>query len=129
MTNKLDPSHRPEIVHNIGCDQHVCPHCKEEIQVSIASSSGWSSGTIQINKPKNMNTNMMSLYDYLGRAAGPDLGQQVAQAAARKKVKFKTRYVEQGGYSGDVMLYPKTFLDEYFGGGTGNSNNKQMLFG
>ena len=75
------------------------------------------------------NMKMMSLYDYLGRAAGPELGQQVAQAAARKKVKFKTRYVEQGGYKGDVMLYPKSFLDEYFGGGSNKGNNKQMLFG
>ena len=73
---------------------------------------------------------MMSLYDYLGRAAGPELGQQVAQAAAKKKVKFDTRFVEQGGYKGDVMLYPKWFLDEYFSGGTGGgTNNKQMLFG
>ena len=74
---------------------------------------------------------MMSLYDYLGRAAGPELGQQVAQAATKKipKVKFQTRFVEQGGYKGDVMLYPKSFLDEYFGGGSSNSNNKQMLFG
>ena len=78
---------------------------------------------------KNKNMRMMSLYDYLGRAAGPELGQQVAQAAARKKVKFQTRYVEQGGYKGDVMLYPKSFLDEYFGGGIGNGNNKQILFG
>ena len=76
-----------------------------------------------------MDINMISLYDYLGRAAGPDLGKAVATAAARKKVKFKTRHVEQGGYSGDVMLYPKTFLDEYFGGGTSNGNNKQILFG
>ena len=36
-----------------------------------------------------MNNTMMSLYDYLGRAAGPELGQQVASAAARKKVKFQ----------------------------------------
>ena len=51
------------------------------------------------------------------------------KAAARKKVKFDTRFVEQGGYKGDVMLYPKSFLDEYFGGGIGNGNNKQILFG
>ena len=29
------------------------------------------------------NETMLSLYDYLGRAAGPELGQQVASAAAR----------------------------------------------
>ena len=51
------------------------------------------------------------------------------KGAARKKVKFDTRFVEQGGYKGDVMLYPKSFLDEYFGGGTSNGNNKQMLYG
>ena len=51
MIDKLDTSHRPQIIQNSGCDQHVCPHCKEEIQVSIASSSGWSDGIIQISKP------------------------------------------------------------------------------
>ena len=72
------------------------------------------------NKNKMANNTMMSLYDYLGRAAGPDLGQQVAQSAAKSKPrpKIETRYVNQGGYKGDVMLYPKWFLDEYFGGGT-----------
>ena len=79
---------------------------------------------------KNKNMRMMSLYDYLGRAAGPELGQNVAKAAAKKKVKFDTRFVEQGGYKGDVMLYPKWFLDEYFSGGTSSGrSNKQMLFG
>ena len=73
---------------------------------------------------------MISLYDYLGRAAGPELGQQVAQAAAKKQVKFQTRYVEQGGYIGDVMLYPRSFLDLYFKGGLNeNKNGKQMLYG
>jgi len=77
-----------------------------------------------------MSNEMMSLYDYLGRAAGPDLGKTVATAAARKKVKFQTRYVNQGGYKGDVMLYPKWFLDEFFGGtNEGRRDNKQMLFG
>ena len=75
-------------------------------------------------------TRMMSLFDYLGRPAGDALGQQVASAAARKKIKFGTRYVEQGGYKGDVMLYPKSFLDEYFGGtNESRGNNKQILFG
>ena len=89
----------------------------------------WTQTTTQDNLN---NMNMMSLYDYLGHAAGPELGQQVAQAAAKHtpKVKFGTRYVETRTYKGDVMLYPKWFLDEYFTGGTGGgNNNKQMLFG
>ena len=74
---------------------------------------------------------MMSLFDYLGRPAGDALGQQVAQAAAKHtpKVKFGTRYVETKTYKGDVMLYPKWFLTEYFSGGTGGGTNKQILFG
>ena len=77
-------------------------------------------------------TTMMSLFDYLGRPAGDALGQQVARAATghTPKVNFGTRYVETRTYKGDVMLYPKSFLDEYFGGTNENrGNNKQLLFG
>lgn len=57
---------------------------------------------------------MMSLYDYLGRAAGPALGEQVAKKATALGVKMETRYVKNPAYEGNVMLYPKAFLDEYF---------------
>ena len=72
---------------------------------------------------------MISLYDYLGRAAGPELGKRVASAAAAKNIPFSSRYVETKSYTGEILLYPKSFLDEYFGGGSSSGNNKQMLFG
>ena len=73
---------------------------------------------------------MMSLYDYLGRPAGSELGQRVAAAAARNRVKYETRHVSTKTYSGDIMLYPKSFLDEFFGGvNEGTNNNKQLLHG
>ena len=76
------------------------------------------------------NMNMMSLYDYLGRAAGPELGQQVANAATKAGVKFETRYVETRTYKGDVMLYPKAFLDLYFRNGLNETKSgKQLLKG
>ena len=61
-----------------------------------------------------MENQMMSLYDYLGRAAGSGLGEQVARKATLMKVKMDTRYVKNPVYEGNVMLYPKSFLDEYF---------------
>ena len=73
---------------------------------------------------------MISLYDYLGRAAGPDLGKQVATAAAKAGVRGETRQVSNPVYTGPVMLYPRSFLDLYFKGGLNeNKNGKQMLFG
>ena len=57
---------------------------------------------------------MVSLYDYLGYAAGSRLGKQVAAAAATKKVKFETRFVSNPKYVGEIMLYPESFLKEYF---------------
>tara|TARA_B110000503_G_scaffold94813_1_gene142768 strand:- start:712 stop:963 length:252 start_codon:yes stop_codon:yes gene_type:complete len=57
---------------------------------------------------------MMSLYDYLGHAAGPDLGKSVASSAAKQKIKMETRTVANKKYTGPVMLYPKYFLDSYF---------------
>ena len=79
---------------------------------------------------KNKNMEMVSLYDYLGRAAGPELGKQVATAAAKAGVKGETRQVSNPVYKGPVMLYPKAFLDLYFKGGLNEGKNgKQMLFG
>ena len=61
-----------------------------------------------------MENEMMSLYDYLGYAAGGELGKQVAYAAAKAGVQHGTRYVTNTRYKGEVMLYPKNFLVEYF---------------
>ena len=74
--------------------------------------------------------NMMSLYDYLGHAAGPELGQQVARAAAIANIKHEIREVSNTKYSGPIMLYPKSFLDNFFGGGLNESTSgKQLLKG
>ena len=73
---------------------------------------------------------MMSLFDYLGRPAGPEFGQRVAAAAAQNKVKFETRHVSTKTYTGDVMLYPKNFLDNFFNGvNEGTNDNRQLLHG
>lgn len=73
---------------------------------------------------------MMSLFDYLGRPAGSELGQRVAAAAAQNKVKYETRHVNTRTYTGDVMLYPKNFLDQFFGGvNEGTNDNRQLLHG
>ena len=73
---------------------------------------------------------MMSLYDYLGRPAGSELGQQVAAAAAQNKIKFETRDVNTKTYNGKIMLYPKLFLDQFFSGvNEGTNDNRQLLHG
>ena len=57
---------------------------------------------------------MLSLYDYLGYPAGKELGAQVAAYAKIRKAKCDTRYVSNPKYTGDVMMYEREFLDEYF---------------
>ena len=57
---------------------------------------------------------MVSLYDYLGKPAGSDLGKQVAAAAATDKIKLSVRFVSNPKYTGDILLYPKSWLDKYF---------------
>ena len=85
------------------------------------------------NKREKINNNMdmISLYDYLGHAAGPDLGKQVASAAAKAGVKHAVREVNHRGWNGPIMLYPRTFLDNFFGGGLGEgrAGGKQLLKG
>jgi hypothetical protein len=59
-------------------------------------------------------TEFISLYDHLGKAAGPTLGKQVAEYAALSSVPAKSRHITNPGYTGYVMLYPKAFLELYF---------------
>jgi hypothetical protein len=56
----------------------------------------------------------LSLYDYLGKAAGEKLGKEVASAASREGIKLETREVSNPKYTGTVLLYPKEFLEFYF---------------
>ena len=82
-----------------------------------------------INKKKE-SMDMISLYDYLGRAAGPDLGKEVASAAAKAGVKHSIRELNHKGWNGPVQLYPKAFLDLYFKGGLNEgTSGKQLLKG
>ena len=57
---------------------------------------------------------MLSLYDYLGKAAGRELGTQVYKAAFSQKIKVTEKHVSNPAYSGKILMYPKSFLDEYF---------------
>ena len=61
-----------------------------------------------------MENQMLSLFDYLGYAAGDRLGKDVAKKAAEQKVTYAVKYVENPKYKGDIMMYPKSFLDSYF---------------
>lgn len=57
---------------------------------------------------------MLSLFDYLGKPAGSELGAAVWQAAKAAKVKPTEREVSTKTYSGKILVYPKSFLDQYF---------------
>lgn len=59
---------------------------------------------------------MMSLYDYLGRAAGKQLGAEVCAIATSLKENIEERYIENPAYKGNVHLYRREFLKEYFSG-------------
>jgi hypothetical protein len=58
--------------------------------------------------------NMMSLYEFLGKPAGNDLGKKVYLAARAKGANFSQREVSNSKYTGMVMTYPESFLKEYF---------------
>jgi hypothetical protein len=70
-----------------------------------------------------MENKMMSLYEYLGKAAGSELGKAVAQAAIQAKVKIDSHEVSNSKYTGKILRYPKTFLDAYFNKKNNYANN------
>ena len=56
----------------------------------------------------------VSLFDYLGYAAGARLGKQVAEAAVRCNEKIAKKAVSTRTYTGDVLMYRPQFLKEFF---------------
>jgi hypothetical protein len=61
-----------------------------------------------------MEIEMVSLYDYLKKPAGPELGKQVASAAMNEKIRMESKQVANHKYKGNILMYPKVWLDEYF---------------
>lgn len=57
---------------------------------------------------------MYSLYDYMGHAAGQSLGKEVAKAAKKLDEPTALRWVKNKKYVGWVVLYRRTFLEDFF---------------
>jgi hypothetical protein len=65
----------------------------------------------------------ISLYDFLGRAAGADLGRAVGLQAYRENIDVVRRTIVTATYQGEVNLYPKEFLKRIITNKTTNANN------
>jgi hypothetical protein len=66
------------------------------------------------------NQDYVSLYDFLGKPAGGELGKDVHAAACYSNIPTGYREVQNTKYVGKVNLYPELFLKGYF------SSRKQM---
>lgn len=71
----------------------------------------------------NNSYEMVSLYDYLGRAAGKALGWAVAKRASEFKAHVESRYIENKVYKGRVNLYERRLLEAFFN----DSSNRQII--
>jgi hypothetical protein len=69
-----------------------------------------------------------SLFDYLRKPAGIELGTAVYQAARTARAPIAIREVTTRKYKGKVVLYTKEFLDDYFKSSSvlTSTNNKYM---
>ena len=56
----------------------------------------------------------LSLYDYLGKAAGEQLGLEVSIAAKQAGIKIGKKQISNPTYTGEIQMYPKEFLEFYF---------------
>lgn len=56
----------------------------------------------------------VSLYEYLGRPAGGDLGKQVAFEASKVGEPVEVKFVKNPKYEGPINMFHRSFLDYYF---------------
>jgi hypothetical protein len=68
-----------------------------------------------------------SLYDYLGKRAGSELGRIVYQTAKQDKVPMQQKEVSNPLYTGKIMMYPVVWLDQYFAKMKELSNNNLSI--
>jgi hypothetical protein len=54
-----------------------------------------------------------SLFEYLRKPAGPELGKRVYAEAKRRRIKVSPRQVNTRKYKGTILTYPVSFLDSY----------------
>jgi len=64
------------------------------------------------SKIKSYTGDYLSLYDYLGHAAGGELGQRIAYEAAKCKVNIQNKKINNPTYTGRIQMYPNDFLNE-----------------
>jgi hypothetical protein len=60
------------------------------------------------------NEKFISLFDFLGKPAGTQLGKEVFEEAKRRKEKIQMRSISNPKYNGKVVTYRSEFLTEYF---------------
>jgi len=70
--------------------------------------------TLNILKIMKNENEYLSLYEFLGKAAGKDLGKRVYEHAKNLKIKCQTHEISNPLYEGKVLTYPKSFLEDYF---------------
>ena len=58
----------------------------------------------------------VSLYDFLGRAAGSQLGKEVYRAAQLSSQPTIIKQVSNPKYTGKIVMYQPEFLRKYFNG-------------
>ena len=56
----------------------------------------------------------LSLMDYLGQPAGPELGKEVYAASKKAGIQVTERQVKTRRYEGKILVYPKYFLHAFF---------------
>ncbi len=56
----------------------------------------------------------VSLYDFLGKAAGKELGARVYLKSKELDIIVHYKKISNKEYTGYISLYPRYFLEEYF---------------
>jgi hypothetical protein len=60
------------------------------------------------------NVDFISLRTYLGYKPSKELAESVARYARSSKQPYKTELVNSSNYQGNILMYTRQYLDEYF---------------
>ena len=70
----------------------------------------------------------ISLFDFLGKPAGSQLGKEVWNAAQSVSEPTSIKHVSNPKYTGKIVMYKPEFLKKYFNGLIKTTTNEQYPF-
>jgi len=108
---KLKPAIPYLALKKVALDNYMSEDTFNDLYYNFLTDSSFTFNEKTSSTPNPSEPKYLSLFDFLGKPAGKELGGKVYQTALVKNVPIKTKEISNPIHTGTVMMYPVEFLN------------------